>query len=267
MAVNPSSFSRLVAAVLLAVFVSLAPAMAFASSPEVIASSPVDGATDVPCEGRMWLQFENNVAAVPGNAELVSLETADGGEVPAERYSVSLPDTEVEFGYRQYIWIDVNGLEPGAEYVIRVLPGITAKNGAASDSETRISFTTAAEGREAAALEDPSQVEGGSGNGDGTGGGKAEAGVAAGEASSGSAASAGASDEPQAGDEAEVVYVDANGKPIVEEEPEREPMPIGEVALFALCAIVVAAGLVLAVRKSRANVIGRDGSSSVRHSR
>ena len=265
-------------AVLIVCLAAIFPSAALASSPEVIASAPDDGAANVPCDGRMWLQFENNVAAVSGNEKLIALETADGHEVPPEHFTASLPDTEVEFGFRQYVWVDVKGLEPGADYVIHVKPGVAAKNGAVSDSETRISFTTAATGQDAVALADPKQVEGGSGNGDGTGGGKANGdGSAQGDsndskaadaASSGDVASAGASngsrtsenasaasaDAARSGD-TEVVYVDANGKPLSNEEEEREPIPAGELVLFALCALAVVAGLVLAVRRSHANVI------------
>ena len=258
-------------------FTMLFPGAAFASPPEVVASSPSDGAQAVPCEGRMWLQFENNVAAVSGNERLIALETADGHEVAPEHFAVSLPDTEVEFGFRQYVWIDVKGLEPGTGYVIHVKPGVAAKNGSVNDSDTRISFTTAAAGQDAVALADPKQVEGGSGNGDGTGGGKAAGdggqggnndSNASNAASSSGAASAGASGgtrtstdaspssaDAASGGDAEVVYVDANGKPVTNEEEEREPLPAGELVLFALCALAVVVGLVLAVRKSRANVI------------
>lgn len=259
-------------------FTMFFPGAALASPPEVVASSPSDGAQAVPCKGRMWLQFENNVAAVSGNEKLIALETADGHEVPPEHFTASLPDTEVEFGFRQYVWVDVKGLEPGADYVIHVKPGVTAKNGAVNDSDTRISFTTAAAGQDAVALADPKQIEGGSGNGDGTGGGKAAGdggdqggnndSKAADAASSSGAASASASNGSRTGADAspssadaarsgdvEVVYVDANGKLLSNEEEEREPIPAGELVLFALCALAVVAGLLLAVRKSHANVI------------
>ena len=239
-------------ACLVAFLAVLCPGAAFASSPEVIASAPADGAQALPCEGRMWVQFENNVSSAGGNAELVTLETADGGEVSPELYTVSLPDAEVEFGFRQYIWVDVRGLEPDAGYVIHVKPGITAKNGAVSDSDTRIAFTTAAAGQEAVALANPEQVEGGSGNGDGSGGGK---GGSDGGAASADVGAVRESEGVESGREPEVVYVDAQGRPVEDGPVEHEPVPAGELVLFGVCAAAVAAGLVLAVRRSRANVI------------
>lgn len=253
--------AKIVCALAVALVLASTAAPAFASSPEVIASAPADGAQAVPCEGRMWVQFETNVAAVPENATLVVLETSEGAEVSPERYSVSLPDPELEFAYRQYIWIDVSGLDPGAGYVLCVKPGIASKNGVVNDVETRIAFSTAGPGAQPVALADPVAVKGGTGNGDGTGGGDGS-GPADASASDGASASAeapeGSGPEAQSGasrsdsgEEVEVVYVDEHGNPVSEEEP-REPMPAGEIALFVLCAIVVVVGLGFAVRRSQA---------------
>ena len=221
-----------------------APGGACASSPEVVDSAPAEGATAVPCNGRYWVQFENNVAAVEENASLVTLETAEGAQVPRKRYSVSLPDVELEFAYRRCIWVDVKGLERGRSYVICIAPGIMSKNGKVNDSQTRIAFTTVAKGEKANALAEPQEQARGPGGG--------EAGrTALGSASGSDAVGAGGPDAASAG----VAYVDANGKqqPAAPNAHAGEPMPFGEAVLLGVCCLAVLAALVFAFRRSRAN--------------
>ena len=152
---------------------TLAVQQAFAATAanEMTDSCPQDGATAVPTSGRLWVRFANNIATVEGNLELASLVDADGAEVPEDVCTVSMADYELEFGYRQYLFFDVDGLEPGAGYAIVIEAGVTAKNGNVSEQAVRIEFTTAAEGEEAIELAEPEEQAAGSGGGDGTGGG------------------------------------------------------------------------------------------------
>lgn len=155
----------------------LAPRQAFAATAanEMVASCPEDGAEAIPTSGRLWVRYANNIATVQGNLALAALVDADGNEVPEDVCSVSMADYELEFGYRQYLFFDVDGLEPGASYAIVIEAGVTAKNGNVSEQAVRIEFTTAAEGKEAIELAEPEQQAAGSGGGDGTGGGAEEA--------------------------------------------------------------------------------------------
>lgn len=148
-----------------------ATAFADAGSNELVDSCPEDGATGVPTSGRLWVRYANNIASVESNLELAALLDEGGEEVPEDVCQVSLPDYEVEFGYRQYFFFDVDGLEPGATYTIVIEEGVTARNGYASEEAVEIEFVTAAEGEEPAELEEPEEQARGAGGGQGDGSG------------------------------------------------------------------------------------------------
>ena len=182
---------------------TLAPQQALAATAanEMTDSCPADGAQGVPTSGRLWVRFANNIATVEGNLELASLVDADGAEVPEDVCSIRMADYELEFGYRQYLFFDVDSLEPGASYAIVIEAGVTARNGNASQQAVRIEFTTAAEGEEAIELAEPEEQAAGSGGGDGTGsGGSGE--------SAGSVTLASWSVAGSAGDERRQPYMD-----------------------------------------------------------
>ena len=163
----------LMAVVLLAAIVPtfLTPAQAFASGLAVEAACPADGATDVPTSGRLWVRFDHNVAAVPENANRVHLIDASGAEVSEERCTVSLPDADADFEYRQYAFLDVDGLDGGTKYTIRIDGNLAAKNGATLGADVTMSFTTVAAGEQPIALANPESVAAGSGGGGGNGAG------------------------------------------------------------------------------------------------
>lgn len=148
-----------------------ATAFAEAGSNELVDSCPEDGATGVPTSGRLWVRYANNIASVESNLELAALLDEDGEEVPEGVCQVSLPDYEIEFGYRQYFFFDVEGLEPGATYAIVIEEGVTARNGYASEEAVEIEFATAAEGEDAVELEEPEEQARGAGGGQGDGSG------------------------------------------------------------------------------------------------
>lgn len=218
---------RILAALICALLASLVlavPALA-ATDMAVVSSAPAADESAAPASGRYWVQFANNVAAVPDNAKLVTLCTADGGKVDASRYQVSLPDVEVEFGYRQFVWVDVKDLDAGASYVIHVSGDLTAKNGNKLGKDVDIPFTVAKVGQEAVSLQEPLPSAGGSGNGSGSGGSKADTGSSS-------------------GSDAEVVDL----TPQKDAAPQ-EPLPWQVLALFGLMAVAVAVALVVKARK------------------
>ncbi|MGN0037681.1 MAG: hypothetical protein ACI36Y_00895 [Coriobacteriales bacterium] len=200
------------------------------------------------------MQFENAVASVEANADLIVLETADGKAVSKKLYSVSLPDMELEFGYRQYVWIDVDGLDAGTAYRIHVLPGVTAKNGMVNPDEAVIEFKTAASGKKATALAEPGAVEGGTGGGGGNGGGA----VGAGSAGSAGGSAAGGDEGSGEGLGSEPVVIDAKGN-VLGDDAAEEPEPVDPRLVVAVVAViaVVAAGLVFDVKRRRKNVAKR----------
>ena len=157
---------------------------AYADGLAVDASSPADGADLVPTSGRMWVRFDHNVASVEDNARLVHLVDGDGQEVAGERCAVSLPDPEIEFAFRQYVFLDVDGLDAGERYVIRIDAGVQAKNGSTLDEAVEIAFTIAGEGERAVSLVEPEGNAGGNGDGSGGGGGGASGGGSGGASSS-----------------------------------------------------------------------------------
>lgn len=223
------------------------PLSAYAGSPAVVASSPEAGEEAAPAQGRYWVQFENAVASVEANAGLIVLETADGKAVSKKLYSVSLPDMELEFGYRQYVWIDVDGLKADTAYRIHVLPGVTAKNGMVNPDETFIDFKTALSGKKATALAEPGAVEGGSGNGNGTGGGNASGATQAQEPSQ-----PGNSPGVDSSQDGQGVVSAAEGEAV-----QSEPLPVGVIVGVGIALLLVALALVFDVQRRKKNVTRR----------
>ena len=153
---------------------SLSVQPAYADGLTFSSSCPEDGATGVPTEGRLWVQYDHNIASVAENAKLASMTDASGKELPADKCTVTLPDYETQFGLRQYFLFDVKGLDAGATYHMKVAAGVTAKNGSTCNQPVDITFTTAKEGEAPIALAEPAEKEGGTGDGTGDGQGNAE---------------------------------------------------------------------------------------------
>lgn len=243
---------------------AFAPAAAWAGSPAVVASAPENGQDSVPTSGRYWVQFENCIITEKDNADLVVLETADGKKVSKKLWSVTLPDYELEFLYRQYIYIDVDGLDAGTSYRIHVLGGVTAKNGSVNDEETYIDFTTAAKGATPAALVEATPVEGGNGNGNGGGNGSGsgnDTGAKTSDNKSGNDATTGNDDSKSDASEAqegsgETVVIDEDGN-VIEDEVEPFAVDARAVALAVAIIVVLVVALVFEVRRRKKNKTGQ----------
>ncbi len=238
---------------------------AFADGLSVTASAPEEGSSDAPVKGEFWVEFDHNVAAVAQNKSCVELQTAAGKKVPSSKWSVELPDEQIEFGLRKHVIVKVKGLDAGKEYRIHLDAGLASKNGATLGTSMDISFTTAAKGAKAATLAEPAQAAAGSGNGDGTGGGTAgsaatssdaDGGVAANSTEvtdsdasadgSGSSAASGKADDADAANDSE----DASAQ----DEPDKsQQVPAGTVAMLFVIAIVLVAAWVLRWRKAQGN--------------
>ena len=209
---------------------------AWADGLSILASAPEANESAAPTSGKYWVQFSNNVVSVASNKKHVTLQTADGKAVSSSKYKVVLPDYELEFGYRQYVYLEIKGLEPNTAYRIHIAKGVTAKNlvNTLSD-DVDIPFTTAASGTQAATLAEPTAVAGGSGNGGGTGAG---AGGAAGASASASASADEAAPAVQGGS--------------AQQQDQGLPgwaLPVGIVVALAAVGIVVA--LALRARRRR----------------
>ena len=191
-------YAVLLALVLVAVLssVAAAPARAFASGLAIQASCPEDGATAIPTSGRLWVRFDHNVAAVAENASRVHLLDASGAQVSEGVCMITLPDADADFGHRQYVFLDVKGLDAGVAYTIHVDGSLAAKNGATLGADADFSFITASVGEQAAALPDPESAAAGSG--DGSGGGS-DAGSSVGTSDIGDASTISVDATPQGG--------------------------------------------------------------------
>lgn len=281
--------AALLAVMILFMFAALAFAGgAFADGLSVSASAPQENATDVPVKGEYWVEFDHNVASVVGNAKCVQLQTAAGKKVASSKWSVELPDEQLEFGLRKYVIIKVKGLDAGKKYRIHLDAGLASRNGATLGADTDISFTTAAKGSKAAALAEPTETAAGSGSGDGTGGGANTAGGesaagsgksasgkdAASESTSGkdaaskeaansesaagkeeatsSASDGSATDDGEKASDADAASSDEDAA-AQEQAQEPEQTPAGTVALLFVIAIVLVAAWALRLRKAQAN--------------
>lgn len=152
-----------------------APACAHAAGLVLDASCPEDGASGVPTSGRLWVRYDHNIAAVADNAKLAHLTDDAGKDVPKSVCKPALPDFQTEFGYRQYLFFDVDGLGAGTTYHLKVDAGVQAKNGSVCEDAVDIAFTTAKKSEKAIELEEPTENEGGSGDGSGGGDGNGSA--------------------------------------------------------------------------------------------
>lgn len=235
---------------------------AFADGLSVQASAPEDGAADAPTKGEFWIEFDHNVAAVAANADCVTLQTADGKKVPGSKWSVELPDEQLEFGLRKHVIVKVKGLDAGKEYRIHLDAGLASKNGATLGADTDISFATAAKGARAATLAEPQETAAGSGNGNGTGSGTVSSDgevSAAGGTDTGSSASSESSSD--AGDVDAVIGGDATGKSGADDEDDEgdgnqdsnDGVTAPTVVMLFVIAVVLVAALALRLRKANAN--------------
>lgn len=249
---------------------------AFADGLSVEASAPEDGASKVPTKGEFWVEFDHNVAAVAGNVDCVSLQTASGKKVSSSKWSVELPDEQLEFGLRKHVIIKVKGLDAGKKYRIHLAAGLAAKNGASLGSDTDISFTTAAKGAKAASLAQPEETAAGSGNGNGTGGNSASAGSSgsdsvgtSGDSGKGSAggstagnkedASSSDSEGSAAGSSSgagmapEYVDSDAASGAAEGQDVRGQAVPVAGIVIVVVLALAVIVGWILRWRKANAN--------------
>ena len=128
-------------------FVLLAlPVLAFADgAPELQDSDPADGAV-IEAGGpyEFVLHFSNNVAestVASGNIDKIHIEFAGDGEYEVS-YGVRVVDPNEDRDKRQYIYIDVDTITPGAWQIV-IDPGITAKNGSSAEQGWTINFTVA----------------------------------------------------------------------------------------------------------------------------
>ena len=111
-----------------------------------------------------YIRFDHNVAQMDGtinigeaNCSLVSV-VSNGGKAVASTAWVK--DTQLEFQYRQYIFITVTGtVDPSKYYHIKVAPGITAKNGFTNNGSANLyfSFPTSGAGDEPVPLEEETE--------------------------------------------------------------------------------------------------------------
>ena len=109
-----------------------------------------------------YIRFDHNVAQRDGgdnvadpNCSLISVVSNGGKPVASTAW---VKDTQLEFQYRQYIFITVTGtFDPTKYYHIAVAPGITAKNGFTNNGGTDLyfSFPTSGAGEDPVPLEEP----------------------------------------------------------------------------------------------------------------
>lgn len=112
--------------------------------PTLVSTLPEEGATvEAADAAEIALMFSNNVTDaehLEANIAKVHLEKSDGTAVEA---TVAAVDTQVEPDKRDNLYITPAAeLEPG-DYVIVAEAGITAKNGNATESDARVTFTIA----------------------------------------------------------------------------------------------------------------------------
>lgn len=213
---------------------------AYASDLAVVESAPVSDEQNAPVKGRYWVRFTNNVASVEGNAKCVSLRTEDGKKVAASKYAVQLPNVQRDFGYRQYIFIKVKGLDAGKEYRIRIEGELASKNGSTLEQGVEIPFKTAAAGKKAVELAKPESVVGGSGGGGGNGsGGASSQGGAAGSAQSASSSAPGS----QGGQGTSDVAVSL----------QPTPAPAGAIVVGVVVLVVIVVALVFDTKRRKKN--------------
>ena len=102
----------------------------------------IEGST---INGSFYIQFDHNVAertavnVADANCALISVRSTDGRSVAASAW---VKDTQLEFQYRQYIFVTIlEDIDPGKTYRIVVAPGITAKNGSTNTAGASLYFS------------------------------------------------------------------------------------------------------------------------------
>ena len=95
--------------------------------------------------GSFYIRFDHNVAerssvnVADVNCALISVRSTDGRAVPAAAW---VKDTQLEFQYRQCIFVTISGaVDPSKNYRIVIAPGITAKNGSVNSSGASLYFS------------------------------------------------------------------------------------------------------------------------------
>lgn len=111
-----------------------------------------------------YVKFDHNVAQMDGttnigeqNCSLVSVVSNGGRRVASTAW---VKDTQLEFQYRQCIFVTVTGqFDPRKYYHIAIAPGITAKNGFTNNGGTDLyfSFPTSGMGDEPVPMEEPEE--------------------------------------------------------------------------------------------------------------
>lgn len=207
----------------------------------VLASAPEANETKAPTSGRYWVQFSKAVTTVSSNKSYVTLKGPDGIAVSKKNCKIHMPDFELHFEYRQYIYLDVKNLKPNTTYTIHVAAGVTAKNGIDSLTEPfEVTFKTAKKGQKATKLAKPTAVQGGTGNGNGIGQGAASSS----SSSSSSASTTSSSGSSSSSAAAAGSSSGSGGAPVL---------------LWVLVVVVVAIALVMsAVRRMRRNTSGAE---------
>ncbi len=257
----------LLVAMAISVFeIGTAVSCAFADGLSVQASAPEDGAVDAPTKGEFWIEFDHNVAAVAANVDCVTLQTANGKKVSGSKWSVELPDEQLEFGLRKHVVVTVKGLDVGTKYQIALAGSLASKNGATLGEDTLISFTTAAKGVKAATLAEPQETAAGSGDGTGTGSGtvsdNGEVSVVGGNAANNNTGSNASSESSNDADDVDaVIGGDGIGRSGVDDENDGSNgnqdsdggMTAPTVAMLFVVAVVLVAALALRLRKANAN--------------
>ena len=112
-----------------------------------------------------YIQFDHNVAersegnnVADNNCSLISVVSGSGVPVAA---SVWVKDTQLEFQYRQCIFITINeSIDESDYYHIVVAPGITAKNGYTNNegSDLYFAFPSMGSGEEPSPSDSPDEV-------------------------------------------------------------------------------------------------------------
>jgi hypothetical protein len=109
-----------------------------------------------------YVRFNHNVAepiVAENNCGLISIVSAGGKHIDSKAW---VKDTQLEFQYRQYIFITVTGdMDTTKYYHIKVSPGVTAKNGYTNKEGTSLyfSFTTSGPGDEPTPITDPEEEQ------------------------------------------------------------------------------------------------------------
>lgn len=107
-------------------------------------STPIDGASDVPIDVTIELEFSNNVvnfSVAEANRECISLKSEDGKDVEIE---VIFPDDQLYPEKKRQVTVQpLSPLKKGSVYMLLISGEFQAKNGSLLGEEQVIRFTTA----------------------------------------------------------------------------------------------------------------------------